>query len=148
MCMMIRADLVWAISGSMRSSASPAGDVVHNGSPRLDRRARNFGFRRVDGKRHIDLCSQLFDHRNHTPQLLLKDDRFRAGARRFAADVDDVRAFPRQLQAAFCCFVCVRNSPPSENESGVTFNTPMINPCRETSKTRSPIFQILSCIYT
>src|SRR5262249_13006895 len=32
------------------------------------------------------------------------------------------------------------------NESGVTFNTPMINPCRETSKTRLPIFQILSRI--
>src|SRR6267378_5303615 len=40
----------------------------------------------------------------------------------------------------------VRNSPPSENESGVTFNTPMINPCRETSKTRLPIFQVLSRI--
>jgi hypothetical protein len=40
----------------------------------------------------------------------------------------------------------VRNSPASENESGVTFNTPMINPCRETSKTRLPIFQILSRI--
>src|ERR1041385_2351821 len=40
----------------------------------------------------------------------------------------------------------VRNLPPSENESGVTFNTPMINPCRETSKTRLPIFQILSRI--
>src|SRR5204863_7792070 len=33
--------------------------------------------------------------------------------------------------------------PPSENESGVTFNTPMISPCRERSKRRSPIFQSL-----
>src|SRR5262249_60774850 len=32
------------------------------------------------------------------------------------------------------------------NESGVTFNTPMTSPCRETSKTRSPILQILSRI--
>src|SRR5262249_50197131 len=39
-----------------------------------------------------------------------------------------------------------KNSPLSENESGVTFKTPMINPCRETSKARSPIFQILSRI--
>src|SRR3954453_14006033 len=40
----------------------------------------------------------------------------------------------------------MRNSPPSENESGVTFNTPMINPCRETSNTRLPTCQILSRI--
>ena len=43
-------------------------------------------------------------------------------------------------------FSAARNFPPSENESGVTFNTPMIRPCRETLKRRSPIFHCLSCI--
>src|SRR5207244_1317479 len=40
-------------------------------------------------------------------------------------------------------FSAAKNFPPSENESGVTFNTPMISPCRERSKMRSPIFQSL-----
>jgi hypothetical protein len=44
------------------------------------------------------------------------------------------------------CFVCCEKFTAIENESGVTFNTPMINPWRETSKTRLPIFQILSRI--
>jgi len=43
-------------------------------------------------------------------------------------------------------FSRAKKFPPSENESGVTFKTPMIKPCRETLKTRSPIFQILSRI--
>src|SRR5204863_387750 len=43
-------------------------------------------------------------------------------------------------------FLDVKYSPPSENESGVIFNTPMINPCRERSKTRSPTLQILARI--
>ena len=36
-----------------------------------------------------------------------------------------------------------KNFPASENESGVTFNTPMISPFRERSKMRPPIFQSL-----
>jgi hypothetical protein len=43
-------------------------------------------------------------------------------------------------------FSRAKKFPPSENESGVTLSTPMIKPCRETLKARSPIFQILSRI--
>src|SRR6266480_433949 len=39
-----------------------------------------------------------------------------------------------------------KNSPPSENESGVTLSTPMIIPCLERSTTSSPIFQSRSPI--
>jgi len=37
--------------------------------------------------------------------------------------------------------LCPKNLPPSENESGVTFNTPMIIPRFERSTTFSPISQ-------
>jgi hypothetical protein len=43
-------------------------------------------------------------------------------------------------------FSTEKKFPASENESGVTFNTPMVKPFRETVKTRSPILQILSRI--
>ena len=51
----------------------------------------------------------------------------RPGARRFAADVDDVGAFVDQLPRVRDGLRRSRNLPPSENESGVTLTTPMIS---------------------
>jgi hypothetical protein len=47
-----------------------------------------------DGRAH-----QAFDHRDHAAQFLLDRDIGRAGARGFAADVEDVGALLRQLHA-------------------------------------------------
>jgi len=44
------------------------------------------------------VLGQALDHRDDTAQFLLRGNRIRAGAGRFAADVDDLRAFVGQAQ--------------------------------------------------
>ena len=74
-------------------------DVVDDRRPGCKGRLRHGGLRGVDAHRHAGARGQLPDDGHHAAQLLLLGDRFGAGARRLAADVEDVGPLARETQA-------------------------------------------------
>src|SRR5262245_29334192 len=75
-------------------------DVVDNLRPGLKRGPRDLALRRVNGDRNPQPAAQRSDHRYHAIHLLFGAYRLRPGSGRFAADVQDVRAFGFDLESA------------------------------------------------
>jgi hypothetical protein len=67
-------------------------NIVDDLCPGIERGASHFRFRRVHGDHNTRQFSQSFDDRDDALQLLCRAHHFAARPRRFAADVDDVRA--------------------------------------------------------
>jgi hypothetical protein len=57
--------------------------------------AHHLCFAGIHRQRHVAALQRL-DDRQHPPQLLVDPDGLRAGARRFAADIEDVRSLLQQ----------------------------------------------------
>ena len=84
--------------------------------------ARHRGLGGVDRERRPTRCREPLDHRHHPPQLLVGRHRLGARPRRLPADVDEVRPLGRHALARARPPRPGRGTrPPSENESGVTF---------------------------
>ncbi len=74
--------------------------VVHDPRSRRNRLPGHGRLRRVDGEDRLRLPRKLAEHRQDPPQLLLRRDRFRPGARGLSADVYDRRAVLRHPESA------------------------------------------------
>src|SRR4029077_10055735 len=146
MCMMMNADLVSATSGSILSSPRPPVTSFTIKAPASIAAHATFAF-----DVSIEMGTSSFRRKFSITGITRRSSSSAVtGSAPGRADSPPT-SIMRAPSAAICkprfvALFAVRNSPPSENESGVTFNTPMINPCRETSKTRLPIFQVLSRI--
>ncbi len=67
------------------------GNVIHDFRTRGDSGFGHFGAAGIDGNGDGQPPAQLFEHREDSSQLLRGRSAFRAGTRRFAADIEDVR---------------------------------------------------------
>ena len=85
--------------------ASSSGNVVYNRSSCLDCRMRNFGLRSIDRDQDVDLSPQFLDHVNDTAHFFFCRDTFGAGSRRFATNVNDLRALFRHFQSVLDRFL-------------------------------------------
>src|SRR5436189_178451 len=123
-------------------SASPE-TICGKRQPQLGDHAREA----VQGARATRGCGRVFSRNQCPDQTQSPWDQYYKLWRAHIV-VEKNQQFPKQHRHIAAGFACshAKKFPPSENESGVTFKTPMIKPCRETLKTRSPIFQILSRI--
>ena len=121
-------------AGARRRAARLAGswrqrrDVVEEVGAGVEGGARHRGVAGVDRDRQREaLGAQRGDHRHDAGDLLLERHRVGAGARRLAADVEDVGALRRERAGLRERGVgSARCRPPSEKLSGVTLSTPMI----------------------
>ena len=75
-------------------------NVIENFGAGIEGRFRDLRTSRVHGHRNAQLAPQLLDYGQNAPKLFLRGNRSGAGARRFAADIEDVRAVVLELQCA------------------------------------------------
>src|SRR5262245_46919407 len=79
---------------------SESADLVDDLRPGLKRGPRDLTFRSVDGDRNPQPAAQRSDHGYHAVHLFFGAYRLRPGSGRFAADVQNVRAFGFDLESA------------------------------------------------
>ena len=143
MCMMMKADLVSAISGIISwSPRPPVTSFTIEAPARIAARATSA----FDVS--IEIITSLFLRNCSTTGIT----RCNSSSGATASAPGRVDSPPTSMMCApsaairrpcATAFSASKKFPPSENEFGVIFNTPMISPCRERSKMRSPIFQSL-----
>src|SRR5439155_9453920 len=85
--------------GADHGGISDSGDVVHQGSARVDGLGRHRRLHRVDRKRHVHLDRQVTDDRPDAAPLFLCGNCIGPWPRRFASDVEKVRPLLDQLDA-------------------------------------------------
>jgi hypothetical protein len=144
--MMMKAEVVSAISGSISSSPRPPVTSFTIEAP-----ARMAARATLPFEVSIEIGTSIFA-RNFSITGITRRSSSSAAIASAPGRVDSPPMSMMSAPSAAIlrpCSIALFGSkkfPPSENESGVTFNTPMTKPRRETLKARSPIFQIRSRI--
>ena len=101
MCMMMNAAFFSAASGIIAGSPRPPVTSLMIDCSRLECRARNAGFRSVDGNQRRRRRSQFRDHGNYAPEFFFDRNRFCARPGRFSSYIDDLRALFGHADSVF-----------------------------------------------